>query len=174
RGVDKVDHNRPPLQLEVDADRAVGEVHDDAAFPRAAAPEVDVAQSMTLLTRLRFGKMSSHAARASHRSGALQGDEEGLAVDLRVVAQGARQIEHEARAVASLDYVDAAQVAFGDVLAGASQRAARIGEIERDSRWVVDGETRRRVGRRLFHRHLDDDLAAGLRGNVNCLDGVRL
>jgi hypothetical protein len=129
-----------------------------------------------LLTGTRFGEALGDRGGGAGRGLAAGGerDENRSAVDLRVVAHRARKLEHHARAVSGLHDVDAAQIAFRDLLHVASHRVARIREVERDPRRIGYGETGGRIGGRLLERHAHQHTPARLRRHVHRFDGVRL
>src|SRR5882672_8694138 len=75
--------------------------------------------------------------------------------------------------VAALHHVHAAQLALGDVLAGAAERVDGIREVEGDARGSGDREVRRHVAQRLLGGDAHDRLARLLR-HLERLDAIRL
>ena len=149
RGLDEVDDQHLALLADVDAGRGVGQVDDDPAFAIRAAAEVDVAQRVLRVAGARL-REPLHRLLLRVELVALvdQRHEHGVAFDLRLEGLRPVEIEDDARPVARLDHVDAAQ---RDVVDGPLRRAEAVGgveEIEGDARRRRDGEARRRIGRR--------------------------
>ena len=118
RRLEEVDDQRLALLPDVDAGRAVRQVDDDAPFAVATATEVDVAQRVLHLAGLGLGE-TLHGFRA-RPDGFLvvERHDDRVAFELGLERLRLVEIEHDARAIAGLDHVQAAQRGFVDRPAG--------------------------------------------------------
>src|SRR5215831_20406240 len=109
RRVDEVDDQRLALLADVDAGGVVGQIDDDASLAVLTAPEIDVAQRVGDFTGARLRK-ARHRRRRYRSDGQArllrQRDDHRVAVNLRVERLGFVQVEHDARAVSSLNHVE--------------------------------------------------------------------
>lgn len=99
-------------------------------------------------------------------------DDDGTPLDARFEGSDFGDVQDEARAVAGLDDVRAAQVALVDFLHAAAQAVDRAGKIECDPRGVRNAETRRGRGEGLLERELQQH-GTTLLGNLEVFDAVR-
>jgi hypothetical protein len=101
----------------------------------------------------------------------LERDDQHLAVDLRAVPGRSLEVQDEARALAGLGDADRAKVALVDLDRRLAEPVGDAGQVERDARRRLDGESRR--DRRQRFAHLDaDHLGARLLRAVDRLDDV--
>ena len=174
--IDKIHNNRAPLPSQIDPYIVVRQIDDDASLAGVAAPEIDIAQTVSLVARARFGELLAQAGARRSRRGraALEGDQHRLAVYLRVITQGAAQFQDHARAPTGLHHIDSTEITTSDVLDAASEGIRRVREIESNTRRIVDGKPGGRIRGRVLERHSYDDRAGGLRRYADRLDAVGL
>ena len=140
RGLEEVDHQRAALLADVDAGRAVGQVDDEPAFAIAAAAEVDVAQRVLRLGGLRLGEALHGLLARADRLLVGQRHDHRAAFDRGLERLRLVEVEHDARAVAGLDDVEAAQRGFVDRALRRAEAVGGVEEVERDPRRARDGE----------------------------------
>ena len=128
---------------------AVGQVDDDAPLAVGAAAEVDVAQRVLDVARARLGE-PLHDLRLGVELLALveQRHQHRVALDRGLERLRPVEVEHDARAVAGLDHVDAAQRGIVDLALRGAETVGGVEEVERDARRARDREARRRIRRR--------------------------
>ena len=173
RGLEEVDHQRASLLADVDAGGAVGEVDDEPALAVAAATEVDVAHGVLHLARLGLGK-ALHILRA--RLGdrlVVQRDQHRAALHPRVERLRTVEVEDDARAIARLDDVEAAQPRLVHGLDRGAEAVGRVEEVERDPRRARDGEGRRWIGRRALEVEAHHHAARACPGHGDVFEAVR-
>jgi hypothetical protein len=112
-----------------------------AALAVAAAAEVDVAQHVLDVARPRLGE-ALDLLRGRVEAVALvdQRDQHRVAFDVGLVGLRAVQVEHDARAVAGLDDVEAAERGVVDLALRRAEVVGRVEEVERDARRARDRE----------------------------------
>ncbi len=118
-------------------------------FAVGAAPEVDVAQRVLDVAGPRLGE-PLHDLRLGVQLLALveQRHQHGVALDLRLERLRPVEVEDDARPVARLDHVDAAQRDVVDRALRGAEAVAGVEKVERDARRRRDREARGRIGRR--------------------------
>ena len=133
RCFDEVDDEGGSLLVDVDARRVVGKVDDNAPLAVAAAAEVDVAQAVLEVIGPRLGK-TLHLLRLRDSLVALvkQRDQHRVALDVGFECLRRVEIEHDARAAARLDQVEAAQRGVIDRLLRGANAVGGVEEVERD------------------------------------------
>jgi hypothetical protein len=153
----------------------VGEVDDDAALAVAAAAEIDVAKHVLLIGWRRFGKALDLLLPGLRHPGAAvrQRHHHGVAFDLRVERLRLVEAEHDARTLARLHELQAAQRGVVDGALVAGKAARRIEEIERDARRARDREAGRRVRRRRLQLEAHDGVARCAARDGHLLDRIR-
>ncbi len=176
RSLEELDDQVAALLADVDTGVRARQVDHDTTFAILAAAEVDVAD-IAAVNRCgtRFGEIAVRLAdrgdRRCARTGRRNGDDQIAPVDARFVRADLHQVQHQARAVAGLHDVGAAQVALLDALQRAAQTVAGGGEVERDAGRVGHAETRRHRGERLLETELDVERTA-LLGDLERFDLV--
>ena len=133
---------------------------------------------MLVIAGFRFGEVRGDRSRARRRSGcvsrgALQCDDDNLAIDAGVITKRLGQIQHHAGAIAGLHDVHIAQVAVADFLCVLAHGIGSARKVEGDPGWIVDRKSRRRVDERIFEGDAYHGVATLLARNVDCLDVVR-
>ena len=173
RRLDEVDDERLPLLPDVDPGRGVGQVDDDPALAVRAAAEIDVAQRVLRVAGPRLGEPLDRL-RLGVQLVALvdQRHQHRVALDLRFERLRPVEIEDDARPVAGLDHVDAAQRDILDRPLRRAETVARIEEIEGDPRRRRDGEARGRIGGGVLQHELDDRASRSPLGHRHRIDAV--
>jgi hypothetical protein len=149
RGLEEFDHQLLALLADVDADLVVRQFDHHAAGRIRSAAEVEVLDRLRVAGAV-FGELRRRGgggpARRPHR---VQRHQQRLALQLRLVAGGRLQVEHQPRAVTGGDHVDRAQVALVQFDRRAAQAVAGAGDVQRDARGGLDGEAGRHRVQRL-------------------------
>ena len=103
-----------------------------------------------------LGKTRHFADHILIRSFALQGDQQIVAIDFRIIGKHLVKIDYQAGATTRLNNIGAAQAALSELLHGFAQAVRGIGKIQCDTRRRIDCEPGRHVGQRLRHLNLDN------------------
>ena len=173
RGLDGVDDQRLALLPDVDAGRGIRQIDDDPSFAVTPATKVDVAQRMRGLAWACLGEAGYRRRLRGNGRRFAQRDHDRIAFDLGFERLGLVQIENDARAIACLDDIDAAQRRITDFLRRATHAVAGVGKIKRDPRRIVDREAGRWIGQWRLQREPDDRAARASLGDREVLDAVR-
>ena len=172
RSLEEIHDQVLALLPDVDACGIVGEVDDDPAFTALAAPEIDVAQRMRRVVALGFGKALHLLGLCGRRGLIRQRDQDRIALDVGLEGLRLVEVEHDARAIAGLDEVEAAQRRLRDLALRDAHAIGRIQKIEGDPRRALHGEPGGRIGRRRFQLEPDDGFTGRSARDGDLLEAV--